>query len=300
MKDIINAIETGGLPHKTIVFTSWIGDKTIGEANVLRKYLSDAFSVSFCAARNHYKKDWLAWSIKGKDLLTKAAFKISGKSASALTALSGDELTTALVGKHPKLVSGLSKSLSDREKAIVKAKNEKRETPNSFEKRAIGRRINDLIATLSPLTTGKKLRPVECYTSNEGRIDRDRHATAFREIGPPWVLVASNVGSEGIDLHTYTARIVHYDMEWNPARMEQREGRGDRVGRRLKDKLSIIYCLVPRTYDERMFYQLVARDRWHGVLLGKPSSKLIDEKVDAPLIDRASLRKMRLDLAPRI
>ena len=51
--------------------------------------------------------------------------------------------------------------------------------------------------------------------------------------------------------------------------MEQREGRGDRFGRLLKEPLSILYCLVPRTYDERMFLQLVARDRWHGVLLAR-------------------------------
>jgi superfamily II DNA/RNA helicase len=155
-------------------------------------------------------------------------------------------------------------------------------------------------SALSPWTNGRMLRSVERYTGSERRSARDRVATAFRELGPPWVLVASNVGAEGIDLHTYTARIVHYDLEWNPAKMEQREGRGDRVGRRLKDKLEILYCLVPRTYDERMFHQLVARDRWHGVLLGKPALQLEDDRIDTPLIDRKRLKRMRLDLAPRI
>jgi superfamily II DNA/RNA helicase len=225
---------------------------------------------------------------------------MAGKGEAALLALSADELTSVLVGKYPLLVRRLTKSLSAREHAIESASEELKMTFDLFERRAIRRRINDLRATLSPLNTEKTLHPVECYTSHEGRIDRDRHATAFREVGPPWVLVASNIGSEGIDLHTYTARIIHCDLEWNPAKMEQREGRGDRVGRQLKDKLMILYCLVPRTYDERMFHQLVARDRWHGVLLGKPSSKLSDDTVDAPLIDQSTLEKMRLDLAPRI
>jgi hypothetical protein len=70
------------------------------------------------------------------------------------------------------------------------------------------------------------------------------------------------------------------------------------VGRLLKDKLAILYCLVPRIYDERMFYQLVARDRWHGVLLGKPASQLEDDQADVPLIDRKRIARMRLDLAP--
>jgi hypothetical protein len=60
--------------------------------------------------------------------------------------------------------------------------------------------------------------------------------------------------------------------------MEQREGRCDRFGRLLKEPLSILYCLVPRTYDERMFHQLVARDRWHGVLLGKAAAKLASDE----------------------
>ena len=62
--------------------------------------------------------------------------------------------------------------------------------------------------------------------------------------------------------------------------------------------LAILYCLVPRTYDERMFHQLVARDRWHGVLLGKPASQLADDQADAPLIDSKRIARMRLDLAP--
>lgn len=80
--------------------------------------------------------------------------------------------------------------------------------------------------------------------------------------------------------------------------MEQREGRGDRVGRRLQDKLEILYCLVPRTYDERMFYQLVARHRWHGVLLGKLASRLDDDQTDVPLVDQKRIARMRLELAP--
>ena len=81
--------------------------------------------------------------------------------------------------------------------------------------------------------------------------------------------------------------------------MEQREGRGDRLGRKLTGYLEILYCLVPDTYDERMFHQLVARDRWHGVLLGKPALKLAAADADAPILDAKRLQKLRLDLAPR-
>lgn len=302
-KDMLDAVEKGGLPRKTIVFTSWVGGKKIGEAKVLRDCLSKSYSASLEAVCKKYGRRWLDWSTIGKERLKKAAEEMSATSLNcerALLAFREDMLTSVLVGRYPQIANRLKKSLKARLGAIESAISDKSRTTDLFAKRAIDRRVKDLRATLSPLTSGKKVRSVECYTSHEGRSDRDRYAAAFREVGLPWVLVASNIGAEGIDLHTYTARIVHYDLEWNPAKMEQREGRGDRVGRRLKEKLMILYCLVPRTYDERMFHQLVARDRWHGVLLGKPSSKLADDAVDAPLIPQSLLDKMRLDLAPRI
>lgn len=44
------------------------------------------------------------------------------------------------------------------------------------------------------------------------------------------VLVATDCLSEGINLqHSFTA-VVHYDLPWNPTRLEQREGRVDRFG----------------------------------------------------------------------
>jgi superfamily II DNA/RNA helicase len=99
----------------------------------------------------------------------------------------------------------------------------------------------------------------------------------FRGAWFPWALVASNVGAEGIDLQTYTSHLVHYEIEWNPARMEQREGRGDRLGRRLRSRLKVYFPLVAKSYEERMLHQLVARMRWHGVLLGKAGVDLVHD-----------------------
>lgn len=43
----------------------------------------------------------------------------------------------------------------------------------------------------------------------------------------PSLLLATDVAAEGIDLSRLT-RVVHYDLPWTPARMEQREGRSRR------------------------------------------------------------------------
>lgn len=44
------------------------------------------------------------------------------------------------------------------------------------------------------------------------------------------VLVATDCLSEGINLQEYFTAVLHYDLPWNPNRIEQREGRVDRYG----------------------------------------------------------------------
>jgi hypothetical protein len=44
------------------------------------------------------------------------------------------------------------------------------------------------------------------------------------------VLVATDCLSEGINLQEFFTAVLHYDLPWNPNRIEQREGRVDRFG----------------------------------------------------------------------
>jgi hypothetical protein len=44
--------------------------------------------------------------------------------------------------------------------------------------------------------------------------------------------------SEGINLQRYASNIIHYELPWNPNRLEQRNGRIDRIGQ-LKDEVHI-------------------------------------------------------------
>ncbi len=46
------------------------------------------------------------------------------------------------------------------------------------------------------------------------------------------ILLATDAASEGIDLQNYCSRLIHYEIPWNPNRLEQRNGRIDRHGQR--------------------------------------------------------------------
>lgn len=52
---------------------------------------------------------------------------------------------------------------------------------------------------------------------------------------PVRILLATDAASEGIDLQNYCSRLIHYEIPWNPNRMEQRNGRVDRHGQKAKN-----------------------------------------------------------------
>lgn len=49
------------------------------------------------------------------------------------------------------------------------------------------------------------------------------------------VIVATDCLSEGINLQELFTAVLHYDLPWNPNRLEQREGRVDRYGQQAKE-----------------------------------------------------------------
>lgn len=65
--------------------------------------------------------------------------------------------------------------------------------------------------------------------------DREAVKAAFQynpEESPVRILLATDAASEGIDLQNWCHLLIHYEIPWNPARLEQRNGRVDRHGQR--------------------------------------------------------------------
>lgn len=304
-----------GYPRKTIIFTTWVGHRDEGEAESLRKLLSITFNDALQDVRSKNCNNWDIWQRKGAYWIRNLKLKIPetvkysawekcrDQLPIILDRLANDELCSVIAGAQKRFRQSFHNQIQKQLIAIETAWHDytKSESRNSYEGLGARRRLNDALRVFERWGEKHGLRNVERYTGNENRSALDRVAAGFREVMQPWVLVASNVGAEGIDLQTYTRRIVHYDLEWNPARMEQREGRGDRVGRLLREELAILYCLVPRTYDERMFHQFVARDRWHGVLLGKGGAKLAEDDHNQHVRLEAAkfIKKVRLNLSPK-
>jgi superfamily II DNA or RNA helicase len=76
-----------------------------------------------------------------------------------------------------------------------------------------------------------------------GRIGDDERRAKVDELAqePCRVLVATDCLSEGINLQDAFNAVLHYDLPWNPNRLEQREGRVDRYGQKAEVVKAIRY-----------------------------------------------------------
>jgi len=85
---------------------------------------------------------------------------------------------------------------------------------------------------------------------------REEVKAAFQttpEISPVRILLATDAASEGLDFQNFCSRLIHYEIPWNPNRMEQRNGRVDRHGQ-TADKVSV-YHFVGKGYRDRASIQ---------------------------------------------
>ena len=114
-------------------------------------------------------------------------------------------------------------------------------------------------------------------TGSVANSERDRLFTGFNSPLVPEVLVVTTVGQEGIDLHRECRHVIHHDLPWNPATLEQRTGRVDRLGsktERLRSNgnqdcpLDVAVPYIAGTYDEHRFRVVHGRAHLFEVVMG--------------------------------
>lgn len=75
------------------------------------------------------------------------------------------------------------------------------------------------------------------------------------------VLVATDCLSEGINLQDHFDSVLHYDLPWNPNRLEQREGRVDRYGQPRKQVKAVLLYSPDNVIDGIVLNVLVRKAR---------------------------------------
>lgn len=80
--------------------------------------------------------------------------------------------------------------------------------------------------------------------------DREQVKAAFQsgpELSNVRILLATDAASEGLDLQNHCSNLIHYEIPWNPNRLEQRNGRIDRHGQQASEVM--IYHFVGKGYS---------------------------------------------------
>ncbi|MCT4354785.1 DISARM system SNF2-like helicase DrmD [Streptomyces sp. Je 1-79] len=84
----------------------------------------------------------------------------------------------------------------------------------------------------------------------QDRDERERVKQVFQEspdLSPVRILLGTDAASEGINLQAHCHRVLHWEIPWNPNRLEQRNGRVDRHGQ--KAGQVDVFHFVPRGWQ---------------------------------------------------
>ncbi|MFZ2054911.1 MAG: helicase-related protein [Candidatus Aminicenantales bacterium] len=119
------------------------------------------------------------------------------------------------------------------------------------------------------------------------------------------VLLATDAASEGLNLQKSCRRIIHFELPWNPNRLEQRNGRVDRYGQTREPIVRYLFYFDSPEDDvldrlvrkiEEMARQRVSTPDILGVLSGKSDLRegLVDLNPESSGIDSQKQQLIRL------
>ncbi len=136
-----------------------------------------------------------------------------------------------------------------------------------------------------------------------GVLSEDERQVRVAELAqsPVRVLVATDCLSEGINLQEAFNAVVHYDLPWNPNRLEQREGRVDRFGQRSPTVRTVLLYGRDNPVDGAVLDVLIRKAveirRSLGVYVPVPmDSETVVEAVLKSLFLRTDTRPQQLSL----
>ncbi|HET9720618.1 MAG TPA: helicase-related protein, partial [Solirubrobacteraceae bacterium] len=98
---------------------------------------------------------------------------------------------------------------------------------------------------------------------------------------PLRILIATDAAREGLNFQAHCADLFHFDLPWNPGRIEQRNGR---IDRKLQpaDEVRCHYFVLPERVEDRVLEVLVKKTETIRRELGSLSD-VIDERVQSRL-----------------
>lgn len=146
-----------------------------------------------------------------------------------------------------------------------------------------------------PRDIGLKENQVAVLYGAMGDVEQQKIVEDFgKEEAPVRLLIASDVASEGINLHYLSHRLIHFDIPWSLMVFQQRNGRVDRYG---QSETPYLFYLVSQSDnpkikgDMRILELLIEKDEEAVRNIGDPSALMgvydidAEEKITADAIE---------------
>jgi len=127
----------------------------------------------------------------------------------------------------------------------------------------------------------ERIEVIDGLTSGARRKEIQRRFNTDPAKDPLRILLATDAAREGLNFQAHCADLFHFDLPWNPGRIEQRNGR---IDRKLQpaDEVRCHYFVLPQRVEDRVLEVLVKKTETIKRELGS-LSKVIDDDVERRL-----------------
>jgi superfamily II DNA or RNA helicase len=127
----------------------------------------------------------------------------------------------------------------------------------------------------------ERIEVIDGLTSGSRRKEIQRRFNTNPAKDPLRILIATDAAREGLNFQAHCADLFHFDLPWNPGRIEQRNGR---IDRKLQpaDEVRCHYFVLPQRIEDRVLEILVKKTETIKRELGS-LSKVIDDDIERRL-----------------
>jgi superfamily II DNA or RNA helicase len=127
----------------------------------------------------------------------------------------------------------------------------------------------------------ERIEVIDGLTSSVRRKEIQRRFNTDPAKDPLRILLATDAAREGLNLQAHCADLFHFDLPWNPGRIEQRNGRIDRKLQPAPE-VHCHYFVLPQRVEDRVLEVLVRKTETIKKELGS-LSKVIDDDIERRL-----------------
>lgn len=127
----------------------------------------------------------------------------------------------------------------------------------------------------------ERIEVIDGLTSGARRKEIQRRFNTDPKDDPLRILLATDAAREGLNFQAHCADLFHFDLPWNPGRIEQRNGR---IDRKLQPATEVRchYFVLPQRVEDRVLEVLVTKTETIKKELGS-LSKVIDDDIERRL-----------------